>query len=221
MAVSNTTPSIPDSRAFTLIEVIMAVAISGMVMAAVASFLYSTAQAYARETYLNTRDEHIQGVSSFLRQIILESQASEEKLAWSALPDETNKDPEYLKFQLIQPNPLLTYGKISPSGVVCYLKVTEPDDFILLWRPKLMPEDNPDKPALFKLTITDQISEISYFYFDEEMERWEEDSQPEKGDNGQYLMPEFIELTFKDNDGEAGKSIRIALPSADSHPLVL
>ena len=197
-------------------------AISGMIMAAVASFLYSTAQAYARETYLNAKDEHIQGVSSFLRQIFLESQSSEEKLRWSTLPGDENQDPEYFSFQLFQPNPLLTYGDINPAGVQCYLKVTEADEFILLWRPKLMPVEDQNEPALFKLEITDQISKLAYFYYDVEEERWDYEEQPMDDDNDQLAMPEYLELTFKGiSDESEGKKIRIAVPDPQSHPLIL
>ena len=193
-----------------------------MIMAAVASFLYSTAQAYARETYLNAKDEHIQGVASFLRQIFLESQAAEEKLKWSTLPGDENRDPKYFAFQLVQPNPLLTYGDINPAGIQCYLKVTEADDFILLWRPRLMPLEDENEPALFKLPLTDQISKITYYYYDQEEERWDQEDRPMDDDNGQLAMPDFIELTFKGMTEDAeGKAIRIAVPDPESHPLIL
>ncbi|MGB0369776.1 MAG: PulJ/GspJ family protein [Opitutales bacterium] len=221
MAVNSTVSVTSRSRGFTLIEVILAVAISGMVMAAMASFLYSTAQAYSRETFLNARDEHIQGVSSFLRQMMLESQAAEDKLNWSSLPGDENREPEFFKFQLSQPNPLFTYGDITPSTIQCYLKVTDPEDFILLWRPSMMPIENENEPALFKIEITNQLSEIAYFYFDEEDERWEEEDDPIEGDDGQLEMPEYLELTFKHSDDSPGKKIRISLPDPDSHPLIL
>ena len=205
-----------------MIEVLVAVAISGMIMAAVASFLFSTAQAYARETYLNAKDEHIQGVASFLRQTFLESQSAEEKLKWSTLPGDENREPEYLSFQLTQPNPLLTYGNINPSGVQCYLKITDPDEFVLLWRPRMMPLEDANEPALFKLIITDQISEISYFYYDSEEERWDKESRPMENDNGLLAMPDYLEFTFKGmTDDDSGKAIRIAVPDPEDHPLIL
>ena len=221
MAVSIPSPKTSTLRGFTLIEVVLAVSIAGMVMAAMASFLFSTAQAYARETYLNGRDEHIQGVASFLRQVFLESQAAETKLAWSTLPGDDGREPEYFSFQLSQPNPLFTYGKITPSSIQAYLKVTDEEEFILLWRPSMMPLEDETDPALFKMTVTDQLSNIRYFYYDEEFEQWEKEDDPTEGSDGQLEMPEFIELTFRANDEGDEKSIRIALPDPDSHPLML
>ncbi|MEM7671786.1 MAG: prepilin-type N-terminal cleavage/methylation domain-containing protein [Verrucomicrobiota bacterium] len=221
MAVSSPSSGTSKRSGFTLIEVILAVAISGIVMAAMASFLYSTAQAYSRETFLNAHDEHIQGVSGFLRQVMLESQASEQKLQWSTLPGDENREPEYLRFQLSQPNPLFTYGDITPSSLQCFLKVTDAEDFILLWRPSLMPIENENDPALFKLEITNQLSNIAYYYFQEEEEDWEKEEDPIEGDDGLLRMPEYLELTFKAIDGTPGKAIRISLPNPNSHPLIL
>ena len=214
--------SIPQPG-FTFIEVLLAIATSAMILAALSAFTVSMGQLYARETFLNARDEHVAGVRSFLRQSLTEAESARENqsIAWTALPGQNENERRFLRFYLSQPTPLLNYGSTYPAGIDCYLDLRDPREFDLYWRPDLLPADEITSadPGFLKFRLSDFLEKVEYLTFITDEERWERQPEPEENDGGQPVLPDYIVFSFKMLD-ESLKSIRIPLPARNQHPLL-
>ena len=198
--VGSTEGSLESKRSggFTLAEVLVALALGGLILSAAVSMLYSFGNAW-----LNTGDrdsflQHAEGVSFFLESAIATSaydgsDQNEAPIRWGNPPGDSAFADPLLRFHFSTPS-VLFYPESGP--ITCYLHFDERSGLSLLWHPTRDPESEEDEEVR-RTILSTYAQSVTYHYYDLEDERWEQSNDPLKDENEVFRMPDFIEITLQ------------------------
>ncbi|MDC3335195.1 prepilin-type N-terminal cleavage/methylation domain-containing protein [Opitutales bacterium] len=217
---------------FSMIEVLLALAIGGLVLTAASSLLITISRAWAeRPATRDAFDAHVNGIAHFLTATIEEATFSnlnkegaqeiglKRPVGYSELQD------PLIHFYLREGPPLLVWPTGPANRVHCYFHFEEGDGLSLLWFSELQELEKNDKGELeledednlFKTLISPLCEEIFYCYYGDEdaapddIKNWDiESALQESVKSGEFRIPDFIKLVFKWE--EEGLERTISLP---------
>ena len=191
-------------RAFTLIETVLAVALSAVIMLGCAELMFSlvkTAEMFEGKWSLR---DHADGVERFLRASFVDSNISdasgvEEKLfslnsnslLVAKLPAELRENTYHIVFSERKPHPFyLSASGVSPEKI-CYLNFREEDGLSIIWH-FYKPEIRGREVAIYKTPVSKFVKRAAYVYPDGTL--WKEAPVL---DTRITAMPQFIKLEFE------------------------
>ncbi|MGF1485069.1 MAG: PilW family protein [Opitutales bacterium] len=194
----------PPRAGFTLVEVVVGIAIGGMILYGMASAVFLVQKLYFDMLNEPFYEEHVQSVNSFLAFAFsaaeVQADESDEEdvatVAFRELPGSGFGEDALISFYLPGDLPILKIldEDEPPFGQVTgYLQFDERVGLLMYWHGEA---DNPDEdPEIYQTLISPLISQVEYCYYDEERESWEiEDAPEEEGD--ELLLPTYLRLTF-------------------------
>ena len=170
-------------QGFSMVEVLLALAIGGLVLTAATSLLITISNAWAnRPATRDAFDAHVNGVANFLSAIIEEatlptlSRAGDHAVDLQRPVGYSDSEDPLIHFFLREGPPLLVWPVGTVSRVHCFFHFEEGEGLSLLWyselqelekndEGKMEPEDEDD---LFKTKISPFCTEIFYCYYGEE-----------------------------------------------------
>lgn len=202
-----------STKAFTLIEVIMAISIAGLLLVAATTYLFSLTQIWGDTQKDQYFTHHAEGVSRFLDQLFDEAQyLDSEPVKWAPLPGASPFDPPLLQFSL-PGNPALLYWEGRPlGGVTCYLYFNETEGLELIWYSELEKIESPSD--MHRTLISPIVKNITYCNYDPDFEQWEESREPILDRQGNRKVPNALKLTFKYEDEEKVQTFNIPTEEA-------
>ncbi|MEC8043697.1 MAG: prepilin-type N-terminal cleavage/methylation domain-containing protein [Verrucomicrobiota bacterium] len=204
---------------FSMVEVLLAMAVGGLVLMAASSLLVTISQAWAnRPATRDAFDAHVNGVAHFLSAVLEEatvpslSKKGDQSVDLQRPVGFSESDAPLIHFYLREAPPLFVWPKGVATRVHAYFHFDDRDGLSFLWFSELQelekndegrmePEDEED---LRKTAISPFVREIEYCYYGDEddgpedikeweiMEDLEEDVQ-----SGKYRIPAFVRLTFR------------------------
>lgn len=209
-------------KAFTLIEVLLALAVGSMLLVAASAMAVDLTRIWWQSGRADYYVEHIDGVESFLRHLIDQAETGGPEgrrlpVEWRRPPATSDLQEPFLSLALAESPPaLLAETESPPPGVSLYLHFDRNSGLSLVWHSRLqLVEDEDD---LYTTPVSSFVREVEYAYYDRENERWETDTQPQKEGPEEYVLPDFLLLHLTPgNDGEE-KTIRLLIPSAGRTP---
>ncbi len=197
--------------AFTLVEVLISIALVGLLLVALNAFIFSMGELWGRGTDQRLFDQHMRAVTHFLDQ----------ELRAAVLPPVTRIGDTPITGQEITPDGassdnLLTF--VLPEGtrladaadessprrvpialpeVVCSLQARDGEGLVLLWHSALETRFTEDPPR--ETVISPLVTALSYDYFDPNFKRWTTQTVLQKDNNGALEVPQRLRLTFTYN----------------------
>jgi len=228
------------NRGFTIVEVLLALTIGGLVLVAATALLITISQAWAnRPATRDAFDAHVNGVAHFLAALLDDA----------SLPDQPNSkdegeivdlknpigfsdiDDPLVSFFLKEAPPLLFNPHGKSVKVRAYLYPEEGDALSLLWFSELQELEKDEKgnlqpveeEALMKTIISPFCKEVYYCYYGEEddeeddIKTWEISSdllESEKKDG--FRIPEFMKLVFSWDDEDLERTISLPIKRLSS-----
>lgn len=272
----NVRRSIFDVRptaAFTLLEVLLAVAITGFVLAAASTMLVSVTNIWASRLDSNFFEDHVDGVAEFVQSsftkagseialadsnstpaaggnesggssdnpqtppqtVLRDNRAnsnsdtgspsndentgssllrrSETPIAWAEPPGFAGYRDPLINFKFKDNPPLLVNtGNAPVMGIDAFLYFDRDEGLSLLWY-SILQEEVESENDLRRTLISPYVKEMRYVYWDERFERWEEETEPQEGENDEYLLPRFIRLVFEKDEISMERTVSIPVPS--------
>lgn len=239
-------------KGFTLIEVLMAVLLGGLILTAAASFVFGIFHLTIVAEKEPMFEEHVDATSRFLEFAFSSALPAEENtnrntsaneggegsdqrqqpdtpnpndssskgsaVAWKRIPGESGLNPEALSFRLSGDLPIFVHEEQAfLPDVECWLVFNEDEGLVLRWRTDEMAEESDDETLT--AVISPFVDSLTYWYYDQEDDRWEDSDEAEEADEGGKRMPDFIVLTYKHPDEREAKR-QLLLPASDSdYPL--
>jgi prepilin-type N-terminal cleavage/methylation domain-containing protein len=205
-------------RAFTLLEIIVALALVALVLIAMNTFVFSMGELWGRGTDARLFDQHVRAVSRFL-----ENELRAAVLPPAARPGDTSIAPQEIRPQSGMSDNLLTFelpagsrllqwpeGRALPD-VVCSLQAREHEGLILLWHSKLETRFADDPPR--ETVVTPMVTALNYDYYDPNFKHWTTEVQLKRGDNGEVMAPQRLRLKF--TYGKMTRESVITLPAVE------
>jgi prepilin-type N-terminal cleavage/methylation domain-containing protein len=187
-------------RGFTLLETMVALALAGLLMVALNTFVFSMGELWGRNTDLRLFDRHVRAVTRFL----------DEELHAAALPPAGTADAApitvqeirteagvtetLLTFELFEGSRLFTWPGQPLPEVVCSLSMREGTGLLLLWHSRLEKDFADQSPR--ETLVSPLVTAMSYDYYDADFKNWKNETQPRRNTQGQYEAPQRLRLKF-------------------------
>lgn len=203
-------------RAFTLIEMMLALALVGLVLVGLNAFVFSMTELWGRNREPRRFDLHVRAVTRFLERELRTAalppaaEPGAPGIAPRALRTARGLSEDLLAFELPGGSRLLAWPERPLPEVICALAVRPGEGLVLLWHSRLERDFATDPPR--ETVLTPLATGLAYDYYDPEFRRWESVSALRKDATGALQAPQRLRLTFA-YDGLTRESL-ITLPSA-------
>lgn len=197
-------------RAFTLLEVVLAMSVAAVVMFGCAATLLNLANTAERVEGGWSLTKHADGAEKFLRAAFINSallhaskirnvshQNASNTLAVAEIPESSETA---LAFEIDEQTPILLAAERFSPEKICYLS-HDTDGLSLVWRHANAEKKN-SEAVLYKTPLSPYVKKISYLLPDTNGWR-EEDDLSNIGD-----MPSYVKLLFE----RAGEKIERIIP---------
>ncbi len=187
-------------KGFSLLEVLIALAIVGLILVAMNAFVFSMGELWGRNADVRLFDQHVRAVSRFLQRE-LNAAALPPYAAANATPigiqqitPSSGAEDNLITFELTAGSRILTWPDRPLPEVVCSLQARPGEGLILLWHSRLETNFTSDPPR--EVVVTPFVSAMTYDYFDSDFNRWTTETILRKDSNGNTLPPQRLRLTF-------------------------
>ena len=201
------------SRGFTLVEVLIALTLGGIILTAATAHIVSLGQIWTHDWSRRHYVHHKDSLTGLLTRTFREadsgfsSQGTQGKVAgfrWENPPGESTLDDPLLRFYLKQPPPILISNPPLASSIIGFLYHDEDEGLSLLWYPLIEVRDGEpveieDVDDLYRTTLSPFVELIDYCYWDKDKEQWEVEEDPLEEDD-KSVMPDFLKFTFRFDD---------------------
>ena len=218
---------------FSLIEVLLALAVSGIVLMAASSLLVTISQAWAnRPATRDAFDAHVNGIAHFLTAVFEEATNLDENsnemdaIHLSRPVGFSETDDPLLAIYLREAPPFFYWPHGLASRVHANLLFEEGEGLYFLWYSELqeMEKDESgqlqlaDEDQLFRTQISPYFDELYYCYYGDEEDNTEEEKSwnilpdlEENVDTGKFRVPDFIKIVFRWDDEELERTISLPI----------
>lgn len=190
------------SAGFTLLEVLFALALVGLLLVALNTFIFSMGELWGRGSEARLFDQHVRNVSRFLerelRAAVLPPSASAEvaTIAAKEVRSPSGFTEPMVTFELREGTRLIAWPGAPLPEVVCSLQVRSGIGLVLLWQSRIESRFGEDLPR--ETLISPWVAEISYEYYEPDFKSWRTEQQLRRSSQGQgYDTPQRMRLTFR------------------------
>lgn len=222
-------------KGFSLVEVLLALAIGGLILTAATALLVTISQAWAnRPATRDAFDAHVNGVANFLTAMLEEAtlpqgiNSVKKAIYLDRAPGFSETDDPLVRFYLKEAPPLFFWpepGSVA-SRVHGFLQVDKRDGLRLLWYSDLQEleknekgvREPEDEDELFCTVISPFCTEVFYCYYgdeddsDKDLKKWEiTDELEEDINSGKFRLPAFVKLVFKWDEENLERVVSLAI----------
>lgn len=189
--------------AFTLIEVLLALALLAALLLAVNQFIFAITEAWTKSQDRYVFSRHAQAVAQHVESLLAAaanrarasgSATGAPALAALALPNGAGTVP-VLAFDLPQPDRVMAGPGATLPEIWCALAWTRETGLALYWKSRLEVEFATVDPR--RAILSSFVKSVSYDYLDATSGTWSEKAEPESGPNNSYLRPQRLRLHFE------------------------
>ena len=176
----------------SLIEVVLAIAVAGFVLTSAVSLLVSVTSIWSERSERHFFADHVDGVTEFLNATFSATEAeimdnpsenqepidSGEPIRWERPPGFANYREPLLNFSMSDDSPILVdLENTLTLGINAFLYFDPDEGLSLLWH-SMIQEDVENLNDLNRTLISPLVTKITYIYWDERFEAWEEEARP-------------------------------------------
>lgn len=188
----------PDRRGFTMLEMLVALALLGALMVSLNTFLFSMGELWGKGRDQRLFDQHSRAVAEMVRRTF-ESATYGPGASGVSLNDIDNgsgtTEPR-LTFMLADAGRLADWPE-GPLPDVDFNVFVDPDrGLIFQWQSRL--ELQREKTDLHETVISPFVKALHYEYYDATLKEWKTEDEPKHDDGGTaWLKPARLHLIFK------------------------
>ncbi len=188
------------NRGFSLIEIVMALALVGLVLMGLNTFIFSMSELWGRNTDVRLFDQHVRAVTRFLQR----------EMVRATLPPAAAANSTPVGIQQITPaggvqENLVTYMELAGSRyltwpdvplpeVYCSLQVRRDKGLFLLWHSDLENHYNDDPPR--ETLVSPFGTALAYDYFETDFNKWTTETALRTDSSNNPLPPQRVRVTF-------------------------
>lgn len=204
-------------RGFTLVELLLAIAIMALLLMALFTFVFSMGEIWGQGSEKRLFEQHVNAVSrhveSMLRRASLPVAATStsEPFTIREVRGVSGGTSNLLGFTLANGDRLLRWNGPPLPDVDCSLGLEANRGLLLYWQSQRELKHDTDPPR--SLLISPFVTRLDYLYRDNDTGTWRTETAPQKTSEGHWLVPDCIKLTFAHGGATAERTL--TLPVAD------
>lgn len=189
-----------SSSAFTLIEILLALSLVGLVLVALNTFVFSMGELWGKNQDVRLFEQHVRAVTRFLENELRTAAFPPAAVPGGApitvqeIRPQSGSTANLLTFELPEGSRLIAWPDRPLPEVVCSLQADDRDGLRLLWHSRLETRFNDDPPR--ETVITPLVTALSYDYYDPEFKNWKNEPQLQRDSDNRLLPPQRLRLTF-------------------------
>jgi prepilin-type N-terminal cleavage/methylation domain-containing protein len=192
--------TIPGRRGFTLVELLLAIAIMAMLLVALFTFVFSMGEIWGHGSEKRLFEQHVNAVSRHLEAMLRRASlpiggtSATEPFTIREVRGASGGTANLLGFDLADGDRLLVWTGPPLPDVQCSLGFESNRGLLLYWVSKLeiRRESDPSRTVL----VSPFVTKIDYYYRDADTGSWRNATTPQKSSEGHWLVPDSIRLTF-------------------------
>ena len=200
-------PARPDTRGFTLIEVLLALALLAALLTAINQFVFSITEAWTKNHDQFVFVQHTRAVTRHLDELLQtaansarasNATAGAPVVAEVRLPEGGTAD--LLTFDLPVGDRLFTWPALPLPEVQCALAWQKDKGLVLYWKSRLETDFATADPR--EVLLSPFVTGLAYDYYDDSSKLWSTEEEVQKDSTGAYLVPRRLRLHFARNGRE-------------------
>lgn len=187
-----------NSRGLTFLELLMTLAMSTLMIMALAHIIYSLTRALAVTEEGPQQAIHMDGLTEFLGYCFAQSTFNtpgQNRSLWHMAPRASTQS---LAFRLEDPPPFFVTGILPTPAATAFLQFDEEQGLHLLWH--VDPAQTNDRPQIRLAPLSSNVMDLEYGYWNPDNSEMEWESAADDGAVRVSEEPRFIRLVF-DWDG--------------------
>jgi prepilin-type N-terminal cleavage/methylation domain-containing protein len=189
-----------NARAFTLVEVVLAVALAGLVLVGLNTFIFSMSELWGKNSDVRLFDQHVRAVTRFLQK----------EMVRATLPPAATVNATPVGVQQVTPSGgsrdnLITYMELTTNRILswpdsplpevyCSLQVRPDRGLYMLWHSDLENHFNDDPPR--ETLVSPFVTGLAYDYFDTDFNKWTTENAIRTDSSGNPVAPQRLRVTF-------------------------
>lgn len=184
------------ARAFTLLEVLLAIALLGSLLVALNIFVFTMAEVWGQGREERLFAQHARAVTVHVEELLRRAALGPEGggLEVKEVKLESGGEAPQLAFTLAEGSRLIAWPEGPLPDVEMSLGVAEREGLRLHWQSRL--EIDRDLEAPRSVVVTPFVVSMGWDYYDENFRRWETFEEPKREVDGTYPLPRRIRLRF-------------------------
>ncbi|WOO41930.1 prepilin-type N-terminal cleavage/methylation domain-containing protein [Rubellicoccus peritrichatus] len=205
-------------RGLTFIELLVAVALSGLIIVAASAMIFSMAQTWSSMETHPQLEHHADGVSGFMDYLFMTTQnVSGDPIhpaGWSKAPDE---ERESFHFVTDREHPFFVTDIRPQPAIQSWLNFDmENEQLWLIWRPD--PRANRNQKKVRRALLSPWVQDVRLGFLDEEANTWEYESMGDSRSEHEGERPGSLQIIFAKDERTFVRHITI--DSSDRNVLV-
>lgn len=200
-------------RAFTLLEILLAIALLGTLLVSLNMFVFSMAEVWGRGRDERLFAQHARAVTVHVEDLLRSAALGPEGggLEVKEVRLERGGEAVELAFTLAQGSRLISWPDSALPDVEMSLGVSDGEGLRLHWQSRL--EINRDTDGPRSMIITPFVVSLAWDYYDESFRRWETLDQPKREVDGSYPLPRRLRLRFAHGNLQLERVLRVPAAS--------
>ena len=203
-------------RGFTLLEILVSLALVSLVLVAMNTFVFSMGELWGRDRGRRLFELHVRSVmrhvEADLRSAALPpaGAAGTPAITVQEMKTEAGLNEVVLAFDLPNGSRLFNWPGRPLPEVACGLVVRERQGLVLVWHSRLETKFADEVPR--ETVISPLVTGVTYEYYDVNFKSWKTEPQPRRAADGAYETPGRLRLTFT-HDGRKEEAT-LTIPGA-------
>ena len=187
--------------AFTLLEILLALALVGLLLVSMNTFVFSMGELWGQRTDIRLFDQHVRAVTRFLEHELRAAalppaaQPNSTPIALQEVQPQNGMMEKMLTFELPAGSRLFTWPGAPLPEVVCSFQARPNEGLVLLWHSRL--EKNFEKDPPRETVVTPLVAGLIYDYYDADTSRWTTETALKMDPQGQPMTPQRLRLRFQ------------------------
>jgi prepilin-type N-terminal cleavage/methylation domain-containing protein len=187
-------------RGFTLIEIVLSLALVGLVLVGLNTFIFSMSELWGKNTDVRLFDQHVRAVTRFLQKEMVKA-----TLPPAAAPNATpvgvqpitpsgGSQENLVTYMELSGNRILSWPEETLPEVYCSLQVRRDKGLFMLWHSDLENHFNDDPPR--EALVSPFVTVLAYDYFDTDFNKWTTETTLRTDSSGNPVAPQRLRVTF-------------------------
>jgi prepilin-type N-terminal cleavage/methylation domain-containing protein len=185
---------------FTLLEILLSLALIGLLLVSLFTFIFSMGELWGRNTDVRLFDLHVRAVTRFLEHELRAAalppaaRANSTPIAPQEIRPQNGLAENLLTFELPGGSRLFTWPERPLPEVMCSFQARPNEGLIVLWHSRLEKNFETDPPR--ETVVTPLVTALAYDYFDADTSRWTTETMLKLDSQRNPLTPQRLRLTF-------------------------
>jgi prepilin-type N-terminal cleavage/methylation domain-containing protein len=187
-------------RGFTLIEIVLAMALVGLVLVGLNTFIFSMSELWGRNTDVRLFDQHVRAVTRFLQREMVQASlppaaaVNATPVGIQPITPSGGSQENLVTYMALSGSRILSWPSVPLPEVYCSLQVRRDKGLYLLWHSDLENHFYDDPPR--ETLVSPFVTALAYDYFDADFNKWTTETALRSDSSGNPVAPQRLRITF-------------------------